>query len=70
MAMEKGREGRMLQVAIPIFKDMTALDLVGPYEALQALPTVTVVFVSHSVGLYAAGRGMLSIQATASLDEV
>ena len=69
MAMEHSKPGKTLQVAIPIFKDMTALDLVGPYEVLNGLPNVTVVFVSHSVGLYAAD-GTLSFQATASFDEV
>lgn len=61
---------RILQVAIPIFDNVTALDFVGPYEPLHVLPNVKVVFVSHKKGLYTADRGMLSIQASATFDEV
>jgi hypothetical protein len=61
--------GKILQVAIPIFKAMTALDFVGPYEVLNCLPNVKVVFVSHSVGLYT-DLGTLTVQATASFDQV
>ncbi len=66
MKMEKGK---ILQVAMPIFKAMTALDFVGPYEVLNCLPNVKVVFVSHSVGLYT-DLGTLTVQATASFDQV
>jgi aminopeptidase N len=65
-----GSPARVLQVAIPIFKNVTALDFVGPYEPLHILPNVNVVFVSHSKGLYTADQGMLSIEATATFDEV
>jgi len=61
---------RILQVAIPIFDNVTALDFVGPYEPLHVLPNVKVVFVSHRKGLFTADGGMLSIQATATFDEV
>jgi hypothetical protein len=62
-------KGKILQVAMPIFKAMTALDFVGPYEVLNCLPNVKVVFVSHSVGLYT-DLGTLTVQATASFDQV
>jgi putative intracellular protease/amidase len=39
-----------LQVAILIFKGVTALDFVGPYDVLNFLPNVKVVFVSHTAG--------------------
>jgi transcriptional regulator GlxA family with amidase domain len=61
--------GKILQVAMPIFKGVTTLDFVGPYEVLNCLPNVKVVFVSHSAGLYT-DFGTLSIQATASFDQV
>lgn len=61
---------RILQVAIPIFKGVTALDFVGPYEPLHVLPNVNIVFVSHSKGLCSAEQGMLSFQATATFDEI
>jgi len=62
-------KGKILQVAMPIFKAMTALDFVGPYEVLNCLPNVKVVLVSHSVGLYT-DLGTLTVQATASFDQV
>jgi hypothetical protein len=68
--MEATGSPRVLQVAIPIFKNVAALDFVGPYEPLHVLPNVNVVFVSHSKGLYAADGGMLSIEATATFDEM
>ena len=34
-------------VAIPLFARFTALDAIGPYEALQRVPTLDVVFVGH-----------------------
>lgn len=68
--MEAAGSPRILQVAIPIFENVTALDFVGPYEPLHHLPNVNVVFVSHRKGLYKADGGMLSFQATATFDEV
>ena len=38
-------ESQRLQVAIPIFENMTMLDLVRPYEMLNAVPHINVVFV-------------------------
>jgi transcriptional regulator GlxA family with amidase domain len=61
--------GKILQVAIPIFKGVTILDFAGPYEVLNCLPNVKVVFVSHNAGLYT-DFGTFSIQATASFDQV
>jgi putative intracellular protease/amidase len=57
-------------VAIPIFKNVTALDFVGPYEVLHLLPNVKVLFVSHSRDLYSADLAMLSFHSTATFDEV
>ena len=36
-----------MQIAIPLFDRLTALDAVGPYEVLQRLPGAEVVFVGH-----------------------
>jgi len=34
-----------MQIAMPLFPRLTALDAVGPYEVLQRLPGASVVFV-------------------------
>jgi putative intracellular protease/amidase len=39
-----------LQVAIPLFPKFTALDAVGPYEVLQRIPFIDVVFVGQRTG--------------------
>lgn len=67
---EEKEEEYSLQVAIPIFKNVTALDFVGPYEVLHLLPHVKVVFVSHARDSYMADLGMLSFHATATFDEI
>ncbi|CAM6012318.1 unnamed protein product [Sphagnum balticum] len=59
-----------LQVAILIFKGVTALDFVGPYDVLSFLPNVKVVFVSHTAGELYKDVGTFTIQATASFDQV
>ena len=66
--MGKSGEPRILQIAIPIFNGMTALDAIGPYNVLQLLPNVNIVFVSHSKGL--CRDRVLAMEATASFDEV
>ena len=65
--MAKKGTGR-LQVAIPIYENMTMLDFVGPYEILNALPNVDVVFVSHKKGLIS-DLGSFTMEAKASFDE-
>jgi putative intracellular protease/amidase len=39
-----------LKIAIVLFPRLTALDAIGPYEALQRLPEATVTFVGHRRG--------------------
>jgi hypothetical protein len=39
-----------MQIAIPIFPKLTALDAVGPYEVLQRLPGSDLVFIGHELG--------------------
>src|SRR6478672_1573297 len=41
---------RPMDIAIPLFDKMTALDAVGPYEVLWRLPDVKVHFVGERVG--------------------
>lgn len=60
----------MTQVAIPIFPRFTALDAVGPYEVLQRIPSIEVVFVGHRRGEVRTENGMLGVTCDATFDEV
>ncbi|QUR65719.1 DJ-1/PfpI family protein [Mycobacterium spongiae] len=60
----------MTQVAIPVFPRFTALDAVGPYEVLQRLPSVDVVFVGHQRGEVRTANHMLGMTCDATFDEV
>ncbi len=56
----------MTQVAIPIFPRFTALDAVGPYEVLQRIPSIDVVFVGHRRGEVRTENGMLGVSCDAT----
>ncbi|OJZ72004.1 thiamine biosynthesis protein ThiJ [Mycobacterium paraffinicum] len=60
----------MTLVAIPLFPRVTALDAVGPYEVLQRVPSVEVVFVGHRRGEVRTENGMLGLCCDARFDEV
>ena len=57
-------------VAIPLFDGFTALDAIGPYEVLQRIPSIDVVFVGHQRGEVRSDNGMLGIVRDATFDEV
>jgi putative intracellular protease/amidase len=57
-------------VAIPLFPRFTALDAVGPYEVLQRVPSIDVVFVGHRRGEVRTENGMLGVTCDATFDEV
>ena len=57
-------------VAIPLFPRFTALDAVGPYEVLQRVPSIDVVFVGHRRGEMRTENGMLGVTCDATFDEV
>ncbi|MGI5126502.1 DJ-1/PfpI family protein [Pseudonocardia sp. CA-107938] len=59
-----------MQVAIPIFPRLTALDAVGPYEVLQRVPALDVVFVGAEKGTVRTENGMLGLSVDATYDEV
>ena len=59
-----------LQVAIPLFPHFTALDAVGPYEVLQRIPFIDVVFVGKKTGEFRSENGMLGMAADATFDEL
>jgi putative intracellular protease/amidase len=48
-------------VAIPLFERFTALDAVGPYEVLQRVPSIDMVFVGHQRGEVRSDNGMLGM---------
>jgi putative intracellular protease/amidase len=57
-------------VAIPLFPRFTALDAVGPYEVLQRIPSIDVVFIGHRRGEVRTENGMLGVTCDARFDEV
>lgn len=59
-----------MQVAIALFPRTTALDSVGPYEVLQRVPSIDVVFVGHRRGEVRTENGMLGLTCDATFDEV
>ncbi|OCW85356.1 glutamine amidotransferase [Nocardia farcinica] len=59
----------MTQIAIVLYPQFTALDFIGPYEVLRALPDTEVRFVWHEPGPVVADSGVLVVGATHSFDE-
>ncbi|MGW3473516.1 DJ-1/PfpI family protein [Saccharopolyspora sp. NPDC000995] len=59
-----------MQIAIVLYPDFTALDVIGPYEVLGRLPDTEVVFVAENSGLVRNDLGSLSINVVAQLAEV
>jgi putative intracellular protease/amidase len=57
-------------VAIPLFERFTALDAIGPYEVLQRVPSIDVVFVGHQLGEVRSDNGMLGVTVDKSFAEV
>ncbi len=59
-----------MNTAILIFDKLTALDAIGPYEVLRAVPGWEVTFVGRSRGEVRTDSGFLGLSADRSLDEV
>ncbi|GAY07121.1 DJ-1/PfpI family protein [Pseudonocardia sp. N23] len=59
-----------MQIAIVLYPDFTALDVIGPYEVLGRLPGAEVVFVAENPGLVRNDQHSLSVSPGATLDEV
>ena len=59
-----------MQIAIPLFDDITVLDAVGPYEVLSRLPGARVTFVAAEARPHASDNRMLRVHADAIFDEV
>jgi transcriptional regulator GlxA family with amidase domain len=59
-----------MDVAIPIFDRLTALDAVGPYDVLSRLPDATVTFVAEEPGPKRTENGMLALVADRPLEDL
>lgn len=59
-----------MDIAIPIFDRITALDAVGPYEVLSRLPGARVRFLAARPGPQRTENGMLALTADGSLGEL
>jgi len=59
-----------LNIAIPVFDGLTALDAVGPYEVLSRVPGATVRFLAATTGPVRTETGMLALLADATFDEL
>jgi transcriptional regulator GlxA family with amidase domain len=59
-----------IQVAIPLFPRFTALDGIGPYEVLQRIPEIDIVFVGHERGEVRSENGFLGAVRDATFEEV
>jgi transcriptional regulator GlxA family with amidase domain len=59
-----------VQVAIALFPRVTALDAIGPYEVLQRIPELDVVFTGERRGEIRTDNGFLGLAVDASFDDV
>jgi transcriptional regulator GlxA family with amidase domain len=59
-----------IEIAIPIFDRLTALDAVGPYEILSRLPGAQVRFLASEPGPKRTETKMLALVADGSLDQL
>jgi transcriptional regulator GlxA family with amidase domain len=59
-----------MDIAIPIFDKITALDAVGPYEVLSRLPGAKVSFIAKQPGLKRTETGMLALVADHALSDL
>ena len=50
-----------MHVAIATFPRFTALDAIGPYEVMQRIPELDIVFVGHERGEVRTENGMLGV---------
>jgi transcriptional regulator GlxA family with amidase domain len=59
-----------VQIAMPLFERLTALDAIGPYEVLSRLPGAEVLFVAAQPGSKRTDTGALALTADRALSEV
>jgi putative intracellular protease/amidase len=59
-----------MEIAIPIFDGITALDAIGPYEVLARLPEARVHFLAVEPGAKRTGNRMLALTADGALSDL
>lgn len=59
-----------MQITIPLFPRLTALDAIGPYEVLQRLPGATVTFVGTATGEVRTENGFLGLSVDALVGDL
>jgi putative intracellular protease/amidase len=59
-----------MNIAIPVFDHITALDAIGPYEVLSRLPDAKVTFIAEETGPKRTENGMLALTADATFDDI
>jgi putative intracellular protease/amidase len=59
-----------MEIAIPLFDRLTALDAIGHYEVLQRLPDATIRFVGKSCGTLRTENGMLGLVVDHTYSEI
>jgi putative intracellular protease/amidase len=59
-----------VKIAILLYDRLTALDAIGPYEVLSRLPGASLTFVAHEAGPVRTDKGMLTLIAEKSVDDV
>ncbi len=59
-----------MNIAIPIFDRLTALDAVGPYEVLSRVPGARVHFLAAEPGPQRTENGMLALEADGALSDL
>ncbi len=59
-----------MQIAIPLYDGVTALDAIGPYEVLSRLPGSTLTFVAEEPGLKRTDNKLLELVAPISIHDV
>jgi transcriptional regulator GlxA family with amidase domain len=59
-----------IDIAVVLYPKFTALDAIGPYEALSRLPGARVSFLAAQPGPVTTDNGMLTVLAQRSLDEL
>src|SRR5919201_4932119 len=57
-----------MDIAIPLFEKVTALDAIGPYDVLSRLPDARVTFVGHARSVVRSDNGMLGLSVDAPFE--
>jgi len=59
-----------MKIALALYDRFTALDIIGPYQVLSALPKTETFFVAKKKGIVSDDSGAVRLEATKSFDEV